>query len=533
MIGIALMLNPWELSSGLFFDTRTILLSVAGFFFGFIPAVVGVVIVSSYRFYEGGTGVVIGIATSVSSVILGLLWRQFHEKLHELFGRFELYILGIVVHIFMLLCMFLLPLQYALEVLRSISFPVMLIYPIGTVLLGSLLSNQLSRKKAKETLKQAELKYRQAYNLMQDVIESPKNVIIFALDREYKYISFNKNHQVTMEHIWDAKIEVGVSMLSYIKDPSDREKSKVNFDRALTGEAFTTVEEYGEIDFERRWYENVYSPLEDDEGNILGITLFLTDITERKESEMALVKAKLLAEESSRTKSEFLANMSHELRTPLNSVIGFSQILIDKIAGDLNESQMNYALNIQRSGNHLLEVITDILEMSKIESGNMKYEPEIINIRQIIDEVGLLMEPMIKTKSIDLKLNMEFEDLEIYADKIKIKQIMYNLLSNAIKFTPEHGKVRIDAKISYDILQVSVSDTGIGIPPKEQKEIFNPFKQVNSSANRVHDGTGLGLAIVKHYVEIHSGEIQVESEVGKGSAFTFTIPLNTNFKNNN
>jgi len=240
---------------------------------------------------------------------------------------------------------------------------------------------------------------------------------------------------------------------------------------------------------------------------------------------MALVRAKLLAEESSRIKSEFLANMSHELRTPLNSVMGFSQILIDKTFGDLNEKQINYACNILKSGNHLLEVINDVLDISKIESGNMKYEPDKINIQETMGEVIVLMEPMIKKKFIDFEVNMEFENLEVYADKIKIKQILYNLLSNAIKFTPENGKVWIDSKIINDNIQISVSDTGIGIPLKEQKAIFDPFKQVDASANRVHGGTGLGLAIVKHYIEMHSGEIQVESEVGKGSTLTFTIPI--------
>ncbi len=525
LIGIALMLNPWELSPGLFFDTRTILLSIVGLFFGFVPAFVGALIIIFYRIYEGGVGTIVGIATTLSSMTMGLLWRRFHEIFQKKFGIFDLYILGILVHIVMLMCILLLPLSNAFEVLKYISFPVMLIYPIGTVLLGNLLKNQLSRKKAKEALKQTELKYRQAYNLMQDVIESPKDVIIFAIDREYKYIAFNKNHQVTMERIWDARIEVGASMLSYIMDPDDRGKAKVNFDRALAGEAFTIVEEYGNVDIERRWYENVYSPLEDGEGNVIGLTLFLTDISGRKENEMALVKAKLLAEESSRTKSEFLANMSHELRTPLNSVIGFSQVLIDKISGDLNEMQINYVSNIQRSGNHLLEVITDILDMSKIESGIIEYEPEIINIQQIIDEVGSLMGPMIKKKFINFETNIEVESLEIYGDEIKIKQVMLNLLSNAIKFTHEGGKVLIDVTKMDDTIQISVSDTGIGIPLEEQKVIFNPFKQVNSSANRVHGGTGLGLAIVKHYVEMHSGEVHVESEVGKGSIFTFTIPI--------
>ncbi|WP_261789161.1 PAS domain-containing sensor histidine kinase [Methanosarcina siciliae] len=381
------------------------------------------------------------------------------------------------------------------------------------------------RKRAEENLKKAEQKYRRAYKLLQGVIESPKDVVIFALDKDYRYIAFNKNHQMTMKNIWGAKIEIDVSMLNYINNPVDVEKEKANFDKVLAGEAFTIVEEYGDFLLERRWKKNVYSPLEDDEGNVIGLTLFLTDITKSKQAEFALLEAKALAEESNKVKSEFIANMSHELRTPLNSVIGFSQILNEKMFGDLNEKQMCYVSNILKSGNHLLELINDILDISKIESGNMEYAPEIIDLQEVIDEIIVLMGPLIKEKNLNLEVNVEFEKLEIKADKLKIKQIIYNLLSNAIKFTPKSGKVWFDSKIMNGNVQISVSDNGIGIPLQYQKVIFDPFKQISSFSNRAHDGTGLGLAIAKHYVEMHLGEIHVESEVGKGSTFTFTIPI--------
>ncbi len=517
IIGIALMLNPWELSPGIFFDTRTILLSVVGLFFGFIPTVVGAIIISYHRIYQGGIGATVGIATTMSSVILGLLWRRLNEKLQKLFGRFDLYIFGILVHIVMLVCMLLLPWPFAFEVISRISFPVMLIYPIGTVLLGTLLNNQLSRKGTHAALKENEAK-------LQNFIDNIP-VGMFRISSERKVIQTNPE----MAHILG--MDTPEQAISYFENIGDQLYVDPNSYKELLNILKTQghVEnfEYEVLRADGRPIWLLINARMSDElkGNTFMVDGFALDITERKEIEIALIQAKILAEESSRIKSEFLANMSHELRTPLNSVMGFSQILIDKTFGDLNEKQISYASNILNSGNHLLGVINDVLDISKIESGNMKYEPEKMNVQETMDEVMVLMEPMIKKKLIKFEINMEFENLEVYADKIKIKQIMYNLLSNAIKFTPQNGKVWINSRIVNDNIQISVSDTGIGIPLNEQKTIFDSFKQVDSAENRVYGGTGLGLTIVKHYVEMHSGEIEVESEVGKGSTFKFTMPL--------
>jgi signal transduction histidine kinase len=199
--------------------------------------------------------------------------------------------------------------------------------------------------------------------------------------------------------------------------------------------------------------------------------------------------------------------------------------LKDRKHGNLNEKQTRYISNVLKSGKHLLELINDILDISKIEAGRMGYEPENVNLSEIVGEVVTLMQPMANKKDIELTSNIEPEDIELFADKIKFKEIMYNLLSNAIKFTPQKGKVAIKSQLVDDNIEISISDNGIGIPDEKYQSIFDPFKQVDSSSTRKYGGTGLGLAIVKRYVKMHGGSIRVESELGMGSTFTVAIPV--------
>jgi len=267
---------------------------------------------------------------------------------------------------------------------------------------------------------------------------------------------------------------------------------------------------------------------------------------ELEEKALELEEMNIKIQEATEAKSRFLANMSHELRTPLNAIIGFSEILADQTFGELNEKQTKYTNNVLVSGRHLLQLINDILDLSKVEAGKLELELSGVNIKGLLENSLI----MIKEKAmkhgirLDSHISQEVMGLEILADERKLKQIMFNLLSNAAKFTPDNGEIRLSAELISDFgsriselekegrivsdlsaIEISVADTGIGIKPEDQERVFGEFEQLDSTYARRQEGTGLGLALTRRLVKLHGGRIWVESEgEGKGSTFTFVIP---------
>ncbi|MDK2947219.1 PAS domain S-box-containing protein [Methanolobus vulcani] len=516
LIGIALMLNPWELSFGLFFDTRSILLSVVSLFFGFVPAITGALIIALYRLYLGGVGTLAGISVTLTSVILGLFWKRNNEKLQKYLGIFDFYVFGLLVHIVMLFCMLLLPWPFAFEVLKNISFPVMLIYPIGTMLLGNLLKNHLSRRITQDALKEKE-------SMLQDFINNVP-VGMFRINSDGTIIQINP--EMTKILGLDT-IEETIDYLEYMGKIDHNSRSRTEILGILKEQGFVENYEYEALraDGKQIWILINIKMSDERNGDSFIVDGFVFDITERKQAEKQMLLARISAEDANRFKSHLLSNMNHELRTPLNSILGFSDIMIEGTTGELNKEQEKYLQIIYNSGKSLLNLVNQVLDLSEIECGSLEFKPELITIKNVIEDVQKRAKFLSSKKNISIDSSIEENIPIIKADFNKFRGIIFNLVENAIKFTPEDGRVNIIVRKKDNSLEISVIDSGIGITDEDIKKIFMPFVQADDSTTRKYGGAGLGLTLVKEYVKMHGGTLQVESEVGKGSTFTISLPL--------
>lgn len=292
----------------------------------------------------------------------------------------------------------------------------------------------------------------------------------------------------------------------FLEDLYDK-KSRLTLDISLLGD-----KESNEIEI-----SGVYSESSKD------FSIILLDISKHKKNEQHLVRSKEKAETADRLKTAFLSTMSHEIRAPLNSIIGFSGILMQEIPGSLNAEQKKQMGMIQTSGRHLLSLINDLLDLSKIEAGQLSVNFEYFNIEEVLDDVFQLELPFAESKNIELNLNKPTDISIIRSDKQRIHQVLLNLVNNAIKYT-EKGQVDIVCQKRKDFIQIHIKDSGIGIKKENLEKIFNPFIQIENDLTKINQGSGLGLSVTRKLIELLHGSVSVISEYGKGSTFSINLP---------
>jgi len=403
----------------------------------------------------------------------------------------------------------------------------------------AILRDVTERKKAEKALREGEERWRSLVTSLPD--------IVMLVDRN-STIQF-MNHTIPGIERQDV---IGKSIYEYIQPEHHNIVRNANSGVFKTGKPSGYEIKGVGPDGSISWYETRIGPIRDG-GRVVALIQITSDVTERKRAEEEIKqlyeqvktfnieleekikeRTKELevavkdAEAANQAKSEFLSGMSHELRTPLTAIIGFSQVLAEQYFGELNEKQAEYAKDILESGEHLLSLINDILDLAKVEAGKAELELSSVNMKELLESsLVMIKEKALKhSLSLEARLSSVLDNLLIIADQRKLKQVMFNLLSNAAKFTPDHGRITVEAGREGEEIMVSITDTGIGIALKDQGNIFDEFYQVRSGAKDKTPGTGLGLPLSKHFIEMHGGRIWVESEgKSKGSRFIFSLPI--------
>lgn len=522
LIGIFLMYIPWTLSEGVVFDMRSVLLSISGLFFGAIPTLIAMFMTAVYRVIMGGSGTNMGIAVVLSAGSIGLLWRHFFppRKIRKPF--WNLLLLGFLVHVAMLLCAIFLPKEVFIETLLAIALPLLLIYTPGTMLLGLLMLKRWSIWQVRKEKEENEKKYR-------DLVENAGEAIAVTQEGYMRFA--NRRVAEILQYDIEEILSKPFDDFVYSDDKKlvlDNYKKHIHGEKVPERSSFRVVDKLGAI----KWIELI-AVLIDWEGKP-ALLNFFSDMSAYRETQRQLQIAKEKAEESDRLKSIFLANMSHEIRTPMNAIIGFSDLLANR---ELPAEKYSEYLNmIHYSGERLLKIINDIIDLSKLEAGSIKLELSSVPICEFLEKNIKTFESQktfLHKKQLSLRLNCseKFKGLYVRTDPFRLQQILENLLGNAVKFT-EKGFV----ELGYDIrdlngktgLYIYVRDTGPGIDPEKQSLIFERFRQIEE--NDYHEGAGLGLSISRGLAALFGAKIELESEPGKGSCFSLTIPVETGKK---
>lgn len=517
-IGILLMDTPWMYQPGYYFDLRTILLAIAGLYLGAIPTIIAILIMAVYRLYSGGDMVIAGVILITISGLLGIGWRYLQQRQGNKNSILSLYLLGIIVHVFMLMLPILSPIDGSIALVKVIALPILTIYPIITVLLGGLMNRQLKHwenQKAKDRLYGSEQRFTQ---MMLGI-----NMVFVHIDLDRKIIFCNK-YLLSITGYTEGEV-IGKNIIDVFVPIDEKEKIEKGVNELFENnrsihhfESKIVTKDNCELYIS--WHTSVIT---DDEGKVKGIAVLGENITEKKATFDKLKEAKENAEESNRLKSFFLQNISHEIRTPINAIMGSISLLRELREDEVMRRKFYEILEI--SGERLLSTVNDLLDISQVETQQMKVNKSDFSLSKLLASHIDVATPLAEKKNNKIVCSSKYlhNEIILHTDKNMLNGIFINLLSNANKFTT-NGIIEIGSHDENGDIVFYVRDNGIGIPKNRLEVIFDRFVQADTSLSRPHEGSGLGLSIAQAYAKLLGGNLWVESEEGKGSTFFFNIP---------
>jgi PAS domain S-box-containing protein len=528
LLGMAVL--TVELVPGVVFDARSVVLSMAGFAGGLPAALVAAGITAPVRLWQGGAGLVPGIASILSSALLGWGYHVLRRRRPASTGLLHLWGFGVLVHAVVLLWMLFLPQPLQQRVLTEIAPAFLLIFPLGNLLLGRLILDEEEREAGERALRRQESRYRSLVERIPDIVYryAPQRGGLYWSPGVREVLGYDPVRVAREPALWQDSIH-----------PEDRPRVEAAVAGAARGEGFAIEYRIRDARGDWHWLYDRSIGVQDEGGErvIEGIA---TDVTARKEAEAVLQRARAELEgrvadrtraladanarlqELDRLKSLFIASMSHELRTPLNSIIGFSGLLLMDGAGPLTGRQRDYLQRVESSGHHLLALVNDVIDVSKIESGKLAVHVEAVALGQVAREAVQSLEAEAREKGIALRV--EVPDTRLTTDPRRLRQCLLNFVSNAVKYS-EGGEVQVSGECDAATCILRVRDQGIGIAPEDQHRLFTQFTRIDSPLTRRTRGTGLGLYLTRKLArEVLGGDVGVESAPGQGSTFWITLP---------
>jgi signal transduction histidine kinase len=359
------------------------------------------------------------------------------------------------------------------------------------------------------------------YALLNTLINSSGDIIVFSLDRNYCYTVFNNRHRLEMKMIWNADIEIGTNLLECMHNPELKQLAKISIDRTLSGEVFSEIQLQPDQDI---YYELNWNPIFLG-NNVIGATVFVMNITNRKriENEIRDKNEQLLKVNAE--KDKFFSIIAHDLRSPLSSFLGITQMFAEDLSSMKQADLQEMAVSMEKSASNLYRLLENLLEWAKMQRGLIPFNPVVVTLGSTVSESMEMLLESIKNKEIEITIDIP-DDIRVVVDTNMLQTVIRNYVSNAVKFTPRGGKIDLLAKVTgNDFVEISVKDSGIGMSLAILNNLFELNVKTNRKGTEGESSSGLGLLLCKEFIEKQGGKIWVESEEGKGSVFHFTLPI--------